>query len=132
MNKAFVTGNTCTVIKDSSNATGIRAEERNGNKPRPHAFSGALTSIVTYSPPKIPFKKSIVSLSSFICGFPVSLKIGNDKIQISKYVDIEELVPNGFSLIFVGNLTLKISFHYHVVAFGPQCCFISDVRGCEE
>ena len=98
----------------------------------PHAFSGALTSIVTYSPPKIPFKKSIVSLSSFICGFPVSLKIGQDKIQISKYVYIEELVPNGFPLIFVGNLMLKISFHYHVVAFGPQCCFISDVRGCEE
>ena len=28
----------------------------------------------------------------------------------------------------MGNLTLKISFHYRVVAFGPQCCFISDVK----
>ena len=39
---------------------------------------------------------------------------------------IEEFVPNGFSLIFVWNLTLKISraFHYHVVDLALSILFL--------
>ena len=128
MNKASATGNTCTVIKDSSNATGIRAEEPNGNK-HPRIFRGTDFYCDLFAA-KDSFLR--ILLSRFLrvsCSSKNRTRLNsNTKICLHRGVRTEWVFPYlcvKFGAKNFASISLSCSW------FGSQC-FISYVRGCEE